>query len=402
MHNLDALVTALRAHRVRPTVRIVFQQGEPPGSYRAAVRRISPYADILGLLLDSTAVRTTSVAQVRARARAYVHEFARDVDIWEIGNELNGEWLGSPASINAKVAAAYDVIEVENAALGLRSAITLNYWPSHDCYAHDWEATLPFARQLPERVRRGSDYVLLSFYETACAPPAHPSAADFARVLRAVGSIAPQAKLGIGEIGAQGKDDGLPRDPSLAEKQRVARTYYGMHRQLRSSLGPRFVGGYFWWYYATDAVPRDRPGSLWPTLDALLTSLGGGSLHARNSTDAIAPQRTHRGGRDESGVELVSDSGHIAQIEGGGLLGRRRGAAESSGQIAPVLPGQRRVGQLLPVELGLHRRLQPPGRLLDIATALDPDRFAHFDEDRYAAAPPVPRRLLGPHPLRTP
>lgn len=273
VHNLDALVTALRAHRVRPTVRIVFQRGEPPSTYRTAIARIHPYADIVALLLDSTAMRHTTVAQVRERARAYVRAFSRDVDIWEIGNELNGEWLGTPREIDAKVAAAYDVVEVENAALGLRSAITLNYWPSHDCYAQDWEATLPFARQLPERVRRGSDYVLLSFYETACSPRAHPSAADFTKVLRSLGSIAPQAELGIGEIGAQGRADGLPRDPSLAEKQRIARTYYGMHDRLRAGVGPRFVGGYFWWYYATDAVPKDRPGSLWPTLDGLLRAM---------------------------------------------------------------------------------------------------------------------------------
>ncbi|WP_279749894.1 hypothetical protein, partial [Staphylococcus aureus] len=71
--------------------------------------------------------------------------------------------------------------------------------------------------------------------------------------------IFPHARVGIGELGAQGRADGLPRDPRLAEKERIARRYIGMHDRLRASVGRRFVGGYFWWYYATDAVPWNRP-----------------------------------------------------------------------------------------------------------------------------------------------
>ena len=67
--------------------------------------------------------------------------------------------------------------------------------------------------------------------------------------------------------GAQGRADGRPRDPTLAEKERIARRYIGMHDQLRADVGRRYLGGYFWWYYATDAVPWDRPRSLWPTIE---------------------------------------------------------------------------------------------------------------------------------------
>jgi hypothetical protein len=84
----------------------------------------------------------------------------------------------------------------------------------------------------------------------------------------------PNAKLGIGEIGAQGTEDGLPRDPTPAKKKAVAERYYGMDAALRARLGARFVGGYFWWYYHEDAAPRAKPRSLWPTLDRLLAALG--------------------------------------------------------------------------------------------------------------------------------
>ncbi|MEZ5097875.1 MAG: Tat pathway signal sequence [Nocardioides sp.] len=266
---LRATVRAVRSHRVRPAVRIVFQHGEPPGRYAAAVRRLRRHAVVMGELLDSTAVRRTSVAAYRSRARAYVRRFGARVDLWEIGNELNGQWLGRPRTINAKVRAAYRVVEQEHAGLGLRSAITLNFWPSHDCYAKRWEATLRFARRMPREVRRGVDFVFLSFYETACDPVARPSVGQVARMFRLLTRVFPHAQVGFGETGAQRRSDGLPGDPTPAEKKWVARRYYGMHGELRRRLGPRYVGGYFWWYYADDAVPRRRPGSLWPTLDRL-------------------------------------------------------------------------------------------------------------------------------------
>jgi len=274
--HLDRIERALARHSFRPTARIVFQHGAGPGRYAHAVRRLHGVAYLMGQILDSTAVRRTTVREYRNRTRSFVRRFGRRLDFYEIGNELNGEWLGRPRAINAKVAAAYDVLEEEHPDLGLRWVITLNYWPSRDCYARDWEATLPFARRMPLRVRQGVDMVLLSFYETACSPRAHPTVEQFGSTLRSLKHIFPSAQVGIGEIGAQGRADGLPRDPTLTEKERIARRYIGMHDQLRADVGPRFIGGYFWWYYATDAVPWDRPRSLWPVLEDLYSTSGGG------------------------------------------------------------------------------------------------------------------------------
>jgi hypothetical protein len=248
-------------------VRIVFQAGRGPAYYQTAVKRIGRDAYVLGELLDSDGVKSTTRSQVRARAQHFVNAFGSQVDVWEVGNELNGEWLGNPKSIIAKTAAAYHV--VTNA--GYPTAITLNYWPSHDCYAHPWERTVPFAKRLPARIRHGVDYVLLSFYETACTPRAHPTVGDFAHVFRRLTRVFPKSQVGMGEIGAQRASDGVSR-PSLDEKRRIASTYYGMQQTLATRLGSRYVGGYFWWYYAQDAVPRRRSHSLWPTLERLFNN----------------------------------------------------------------------------------------------------------------------------------
>jgi hypothetical protein len=122
-------------------------------------------------------------------------------------------------------------------------------------------------------VRTGVSYVLLSMYETACDPPQQPTPAQLGSTLNALGALFPNARLGIGELGAQGRADGLPQDPTLSEKQRIATRYYGMHGALQQQVGARYAGGYFWWYYHQDAVPKDRAGSLWPTLNTLLGTL---------------------------------------------------------------------------------------------------------------------------------
>jgi hypothetical protein len=61
--------------------------------------------------------------------------------------------------------------------------------------------------------------------------------------------VFPNSLLGIGESGAL-------RPGGHAE--RLRRTY-----ALRVDH-PRFVGGFFWWTFATEMVPRDRP--LWQVL----------------------------------------------------------------------------------------------------------------------------------------
>jgi len=253
-------------------VRLVLDPGTTPGDYAPAISHLRGAAYVMGELLDSEAVKGFSVAGVTRRARTFGAAFKDQVDLWEIGNEVNGEWVGkNQPEIDAKVAAAFDVIHGE---LGKPTALTLNYWAGPQCYAQPWEATLAYAQAMPERVRQGVDYVFLSLYETACDPVQRPTVRQLVATFRALAVIFPKAKLGIGEIGAQGVVDGLPSEPDLTEKQRIAARYYGMNPALRRALGTRWAGGFFWWYFRRDAVPMGRAGSLWPTLDDLLAGLG--------------------------------------------------------------------------------------------------------------------------------
>ena len=262
LDDLDQSLGLMAASPAPLTVRVVMDTAMQPEEYRDAVARIHDRAQVMVQVVDSEQLTELSTTEVADRTRAALRDLGEWVDVWEIGNEPNGEWAGSsPKEINAKVAAAHDIV----AQAGRPTALTLNYWSSPDCYEHAWEDTMRFAHT----VTRQPDYVFLSIYETACDPPQHPTAADIAHTLMALGTVFPHARLGIGEVGAQNRSDGRSQDPGLAEKQQIAQYYYGMHKELRAQVGPRFVGGYFWWYFHADAVR----GGLWPTLRQLISGL---------------------------------------------------------------------------------------------------------------------------------
>ena len=48
----------------------------------------------MGEILDSFFVKNISTAAYGTRTTEYLNTLGDNVDIWEIGNEINGEWLG--------------------------------------------------------------------------------------------------------------------------------------------------------------------------------------------------------------------------------------------------------------------------------------------------------------------
>ncbi len=78
----------------QPTIRIVFD-AVGPECYRLGVRALAQYGYTMGELVDISAMKRYTLNQIQNRARSYVSALADDVDLWEIGNEVNGEWLSS-------------------------------------------------------------------------------------------------------------------------------------------------------------------------------------------------------------------------------------------------------------------------------------------------------------------
>jgi hypothetical protein len=245
----DTLVKALEALPERPTVRIYFDVQEPASSYLDLARALAPHASLMGEILDSSDEKALSAAGAESRARDYTSILGPYISIWEVGNEVNGSWLGNPADVEAKLAAVYSVV----AASGGRTALTLyaNHFGPNNCGDGTGEATpVDFSRQrVPGAIRDRLDYVLLSYYPDQCGGVL-PTDAQVRDELEALHALYPAAGLGFGEVGL----------PDPVKKSTTADARRIMHWAY--SLDPRlsyYRGGYFWWYAVEDAL---APGSI--------------------------------------------------------------------------------------------------------------------------------------------
>jgi hypothetical protein len=236
--DISGLVASERRLPFRPVTRLYLDATRPPAAYGAAVRALRPVSYLMGELLDSSDEPRVSVAGVRRRAASYVAAFGRSVDIWEIGNEVNGSWTGPYASVSAKLAEAYQVV----AARGLRTALTLYY--NEGCGDGAGElGPLAFSRRwVPRVVRDGLRYVFVSYYPDQCGY-LRPSARSWTRFFAAVHELYPRAQVGFGEIGLAA--------PVSTRTLGYARAEIAYYYGLRVGL-PYYAGGYFWWYYAED------------------------------------------------------------------------------------------------------------------------------------------------------
>ena len=165
------LVASARHLPHRPTTRIYFDVSEPPGYYAAAVRQLRPVSYLMGELLDSSDETRISVAAYRQRVRAYLAVFGTEIELWEIGNEVNGNWTGRYPTVAKKLTDAYREVKAAHK----RTALTLYY----NARCGDGAAELsPLAfsrRYVPQAVRKGLTHVFLSYYEGDCHGPGPPS-----------------------------------------------------------------------------------------------------------------------------------------------------------------------------------------------------------------------------------
>jgi hypothetical protein len=203
----------------------------------------------MGELLDSSDEKAISVAGFQARVESYLHVLGARVSIWEIGNEVNGNWTGPYPTVAAKLTEAYDDV----AAAGGRTALTLyanNFGPDHCGDGRDELTPAQFSnRYVPARARHGVSYVLLSYYPTQCQGR-EPSAMQLRQALRQLHGIYPGAALGFGEVGLPNPVAGA----SLRMARQIMRWAYALNPRL-----PYYIGGYFWWYGAEDALSPGAP-----------------------------------------------------------------------------------------------------------------------------------------------
>lgn len=265
----------------KPTVRVVFDEGVDQifrtggidaSDYRLSVKNIMAHAQIMGELLDSFYVPKYSVSQYRARACEYRATLGDLVDVWEIGNEVNGEWLGS--HVMDKLVAATQVFTADAASFAnlcpgftLRSnekpfklAMTLYYNGPYDngqatsgncwqtaSHAMDFWVDQNFASAGAAgttSITPHLDYVWVSYYEDDC----NGIQPNWQGVYDHLSSVFPDARLGFGECGTTN---------AALKSSYVQRYYDGMDSSDPAFANmkvnnPRYVGGLFWWYFSED------------------------------------------------------------------------------------------------------------------------------------------------------
>ena len=234
--SLSSIVESLDTLSHKPTARIVFDEFVPASRYVEAVDEIHNVSYVMGELLDSFYVKDYSVNAYLERTEEYLNALGSKVDIWEIGNEINGDWLGDTPSVLAKMTGAYDMVNQR----GGKTALTL-YHDQKSEWMHSWAET-----HVPERMKQGLDYVFVSFYED----DQNGIKPDWPAVFKRLAIMFPNSKVGFGEVGTKFR----------SRKTAYLERYYNMEIAQQN-----FVGGYFWWYFKQDMVPQSKP--LWKTLN---------------------------------------------------------------------------------------------------------------------------------------
>lgn len=238
---LPPIIESLQRLARKPTARIVFDETVGPAYYRKAAIAMSQVSYLMGEILDSAYVRRISVTGYLNRTTRYLDSMGDIVHIWEVGNEVNGEWLGTTASVVAKISGAYDLVK----ARGKVAALTLYY--NEDCWSRKSNEMFTWAQtNIPARMKQGLDYVLISYYEEDC----NDLRPDWPTVFAKLAAMFPNSKIGFGEVGTS--------DP--ARKADTLQRYYTMKIDQ-----PNYIGGHFWWYYREDMVPWTLP--LWSVLN---------------------------------------------------------------------------------------------------------------------------------------
>lgn len=246
-NQMPAILNSLSRLAYRPTARIVFDEFVKATDYQPIASQIHQVSFTMGEILDSFYVPKYTTQQYLDRTTEYLTTLGSSIDIWEIGNEINGEWVGDTPTVVSKMTGAYDIVK----AAGKTTALTLYF--NQGCYEKADHEMFTWAQaNVPARMKTGLDYVFISFYEDDC----NGIQPNWNVVFQQLGAMFPNSKIGFGETGTI----------HAALKETYINRYYKM-----AINHPRYVYGDFWWYFdQSDMVPQTD--YLWTVLNNAMIS----------------------------------------------------------------------------------------------------------------------------------
>jgi hypothetical protein len=303
-------------------IRVVFNRDTPPERYIPVLQELLaiPFPDnpkrkvyLMGELLDSDFLARyrwvcdgvpgctadenpdSKFHDYQTRIISYLDVLDKYVDIWEVGNEVNGEWADEgcvkdsedkckykevdgkrvsvitarPDLTAKKIKFAIDKVKVK----GKPVALTLIHQP--ECTTWDDNTMFEWAENnlKPELGDTLINYLLISYYEDNCdkgkltidkeprrLPDQNRRNLYWNRIFNQLAGLFPKVEyIGFGEIGYSSDMETCRRDKLLfckegtnkvrGSKIALLNRYHGM--QIYS---PKYVGGHFWWTAQEDII----------------------------------------------------------------------------------------------------------------------------------------------------
>lgn len=252
--------TAAAIHALpKPIItRVVFDNGEQPAYYASAIQQLDAVGFTMGQILDSSDEKSVTVAESNARTDAYLATLGSAVDMWEIGNEVNGNWLGPVQNTAAKIYYSWKQAHAK----GFKTALTL-YYDDPCPSGAQWEMFNWAQANIPADMNAGLDYVLVSYYPQDCNGVV-PSAAQWITVFQRLSAMFPRSHVGFGEMGT------VNAKANEAKLESYIKFFYGLNPTVARSVG-NFVGGDFDWYFKEQSAATSKAS--WQVLSATLGAL---------------------------------------------------------------------------------------------------------------------------------
>jgi hypothetical protein len=285
---LSEVQNSLDSFADTPTARIVYTvevvsgggegskgtEGAVASSYLTAMQTLKgvsrpPY--ILGEVLDSSYTGCFSLADHDGRWIQYVDPvkgLGKYVDVWEVGNEINGNWLDSAdavqsclwtvpnttdATVVQKMIDAYNIVRAQ----GYLAELTL-YYPGQESVCGNgnpdpFEPITWVTANVPLKMRNGMDYVLISYYHSDCPGGIDPTPATWGHFFTAVQNLFPNAQIGFGEWGYSCSESTCEY-PSVSKRTSLINQGYSLD-PTSLPFSSNWVSGVFYWEFNDDAVP---------------------------------------------------------------------------------------------------------------------------------------------------
>jgi hypothetical protein len=266
MANISSVVSAAEAMPYMSTTRVYLDPMEPASYYQSALQQLAPHSYVMGEILDSSDMKSMTVSAEQTRVSSLLSTLGSTVDVWEVGNEVNGNWTGSYSTGAQMLVNTYNQVALD----GDRSALTLyeNSWAANNCGDGTSELTPQqySSRYIPASVRDGIDYVLLSWYPTQCRGlSGNVPVSTITAEVQGLHSLYPNALIGFGELGLPNPT----KSSTEAKAESIMAYYYGI-----AVSEPYYIGGGFWWYWDEDLSLPGMPAALHNAFRAENAALG--------------------------------------------------------------------------------------------------------------------------------